>query len=658
MNRDVLAQLQPIFQEFLTSHELYEKITEQQRPNLLLVHQEAILNQALLNCGLQNEKSLSAAQLALIKQELAQIVYINSHLPSFIENGDAMEQLPPPERGVEATNAILAKNLLRHLFRGTSLCTQDGQIHTQSPLVDQNSTLVDNLFKEINPLLLEQLRVQMKEMLHRSFDWLQLGQYTQADLMQYQIFQAHLFAAFTFVDPQPNTKIFIPQYIDNNWVNVPYTVKRYDISPQSGPLSWVLQDEDRMYAYAYEPDREKFPSADAHLSLMGSTYPAGQGRGIANTYNFVPGYAVGEAHDMRHVEAWLKEQPKKSVKVTGHSKGAVQAQIMAGRFPTIIKEANCLNPTALPVSTLKRIVPEYEKIPQASRPIINVYAQQGDPVFPFEMYFLPGTRVLRVLPAHTNPIMNCRLGLRIPLLGYVIPIAIPEILRKTYQAHINFYAGWSQVLMLNTNLEHEHNTNQRIYLTTLKSLLNYLVFPVNYAELFIRICARRVNDLYEEYWFCIYLASILITGLAIGLIMCLTPFALPLLLALIPLVGSFTPAVAALSVIPFSLLALPVLHLITHILMPAIFNAGIELYGLCANLLVLTLGSLYAGLKIAAFKVSEALHCENDEPPVEEVNKTSSYPSYSLGNRFFDNLNVDERDSGLSQDLYNQSQNA
>lgn len=482
-NQRVLEQTNDIFNRFLINKD---------RPEELRTNKVRIIKQALANCCLLEKNALTEAELGLFSQELNLVIHLNSSLPSFIENGDAMELIPTGATTAEK-HEILAKNLFRHLLRGTPICEVDGQPHTQSLLSDTEGLISNTLLSKRNPELVSAFRKQVQDILIRSFTSLKSGILTPSDEKQYEIFQTNFLAMYPFMDPQNGSTINVPQKINEQWLLVTYTVQRLDISPQSGPLSWVIEDEDRMYAYVLNPDKQQFKTAYAHLLLMGTTYPAGQGAGIANAYNFFPRHAAGEAHEMSKVEEWLLAQDDKTVKVTGHSKGAIQAQIMAGKFPYKIIEANCLNPSGLPRTTQAKILPGYNAVADADKPSINVYTQDGDPVFPFEAGFLPGTRIIKVFPTRDVPIMNCCFGLRVPLLDWRLSIPIPERLRKSYQAHINLYSGWSHVLMVNGSLSIENASQRRIFLGEVKSVLNLFLFPIEYLALFLAIVMRQAQ---------------------------------------------------------------------------------------------------------------------------------------------------------------------
>lgn len=52
------------------------------------------------------------------------------------------------------------------------------------------------------------------------------------------------------------------------WQKVDYHFEPIDISPTKGPLTWVLEDEDRIYAHGLVTNNKKAPN---HLLLMGTS---------------------------------------------------------------------------------------------------------------------------------------------------------------------------------------------------------------------------------------------------------------------------------------------------------------------------------------------------------------------------------------------------
>ncbi len=350
------------------------------KPTNTISKKLTIERQALWNLGLEKKDILSETDLKLLEEELKGIVYVDGQLPNFIVSdsleGNSSDELENPATALndDEKYARNARNLLKHIVRGIPLCKTDGESYINSPLYADE--IIETLTTKRDSRLLDSFRAEMQKVLNNSFEYLQSGKLSPDSEKQYEIFQSNFLAAYPF-----------------------------DISPKSGPFSWVLEDEDRIYAYALVSEQAWVVN---HLLLMGSTYTAGQGRGFANLYNFKPRNSVGEGHDMTEVDAWLEQQKKnnRQVKVTGHSKGATMSMVTAARHPDVIIQADCLNPTGLCSDTLVRLTPAWDVLSQEQRPHINVYAQEGDPAFPLEKGFLEGTNIYRVLPNTDKAAMN------------------------------------------------------------------------------------------------------------------------------------------------------------------------------------------------------------------------------------------------------------
>lgn len=473
----LMTNFSAIFEQFLSG-------TLIEHPEMLNANRDAIIKQVLSNIGLKGKDNLSAEEERRFVEELNGVVYLNSQLPCLIgdrEHTDALENPKAPAHATQSIDVTNAQNIFRHLTRGTALTANAGEHYSHSFLAHDD--IINNFLKQRNPQLMRVFRQQLQIVLDNAWSKLQDKSLTGDDAKQYEIFQSNVMASYPFWDPEENEQVRVPQKINDVWQLVTYQFKRFDISPKSGPLSWVLEDQDRMYAYAMIPT-EKHPDALSHLLLMGTTYPAGQGSALAALYNFYPQHSVGEAHDMSEVDQWLKAQSNKNVKIVGHSKGATMAMITAARHPTKILQVDSLNPTGLSEATLARLTPSWNELPMANRPFINVYAQLGDPAFPLEKGFLEGTNIYRIIPNTHVPSMN---------VAGPLSLSIPEALRKAYEAHIHIFAGRSSALLLKVNMEQENNSLRRELFDDIKHVLNWICFPLEYTELLVKLMARKAG---------------------------------------------------------------------------------------------------------------------------------------------------------------------
>jgi hypothetical protein len=291
-----------------------------------------------------------------------------------------------------------------------------------------------------------------------------------------------MLAVYPFIEPEQTNEIVIPQKIDGKWLAVTYNFKKIDMSPQSGLLASLLEDEDRMYAYALEPVAGQNPQANAHLLFMGTTFPTGQGEALADLYNFYPRRTVGEAHNTSNVNKWIAETPQKII-MLGLSKGADNAMIKAAeaatQFPGKVNTAYCFNPTALAEPTLNRLLPAWKSCSDEIRPLIQVVVQKGDPVFPLENGFLPQTQISEVSSVESITSNYKKL--------------LPAFIQKASEAHIHNFSGRKSIIIRNKTVAEENLSRGREFRGDIKGALNWLLFPVKYISLCASLKARKLE---------------------------------------------------------------------------------------------------------------------------------------------------------------------
>lgn len=453
-----------------------------------MINFEKIIDQqARFNLGFTHKKELSALQEKALKAEKEQLVHASGGLPPLIRSlgsgfSDHFEvidnSLPLNEQYCQN-----ARNFLRHMLRGTPICSIDGDSVFNSPLAKWEP-FGKTLLSRSDPQLLEAIRLELQQILNQAFHLLSdktrdENEQSRATQLQqnetiYTIFQSTLLSILPFFAPDLGETLWIPQKINQVWENVAYTITPIDISPRSGLLSTVIAEEDRIYAYGLETSHL---NAQSHLLFIGTTYPGGQGYDLNNLYNFYPNHSVG-AHDMTGIEQWLHHKPNKSVIVAGHSKGAVNAMELAIKYPHKILEANCLNPTAIAGSNLVNFQDSWSNhAKKQNRPRINLYTQQGDPVFSLEKGFLPGIKIFKVFPNTKKPAMNAQF--------------FPTFLAKAYEAHIHHYSGRDEVLIVKAKKKIENTSKLREFLNDIKYLVTLFLFPIAYAKTFFSFAAKR-----------------------------------------------------------------------------------------------------------------------------------------------------------------------
>jgi pimeloyl-ACP methyl ester carboxylesterase len=636
-----------------------ETVVKRSNNPALLANKQDILAQAFSNLGWSADKKVLPHEFSRLETELSDIVYIDGYLPSFFprhssseskEENNTNDEMEPITSDLNRTEkyARLARNLLRHLIRGTAVCGVDGQAYTLSSLA-QDQTLLDSLLKKRDPDLLFALRKAMQASLKRAFDALSSGQLTPDDIKQYEFSQSALLAAYPFMDPDFSEYLWVPQRIVANstnggvlssWVLIPYEVTRLDLSPQSGPLSWVLEEEDRLYAYSLVVDQAAAVSlelpleaskANSHLLLMGTTYPAGQGAGLADIYNYYPHHSVGEAHYLGEVHEWMAEQEARGIKVEleGHSKGGTLVQILTALYPQVVVKGTALNSTALSSSTYDRLSYEWDNLEQ-KRPLLQVIAQKGDPVYPLEKHFLKGTQIYRLIPNTDKPAMNFGTKGLFPL--SLLPKAWVDLFKKTYEAHIHQFAGRASALFLRVNPDAEKASKRRDFFHDAKYIYTALRFPVLYWKLFFEIVARKIQRFYTKH-------KRFIQGLIIvaALAACAALTATGVLAPVAMLIAQ--PVLGLLSVSLTAELSLGItigLGVVASLLTPFVLKTALRLISAALAVVDVTtvlasfaVAGIFSGLKLGLKSIAQALYacCTGGTPSIPQRQPDSNASS-------------------------------
>lgn len=451
-------------------------------------------------------------------------IYTNSHyittetannFPCFVQNGAQTED-PNQSLDISANYSIIARNALRHL-------TYEVSLHESKLPCWHN---FQALFFERNPGLLQALRQELQHLFINAYHYIEPLPIQSAHSTQLEMFINTIVAVYPFMDPEQNEIVCLPQKLNHRWQWIEYHFEKIDISPQSGLVASLIEDEDRLYAYGLVPNHNKTmlinENAQPYLLLMGSTYPAGQGALLNWLENFRPGNSVGEGHDLSQIAKWLTQHPH--TKLSGHSKGGTLAMIIASKYAQQICEAHCLSPTRLNQETLDRIhVAHGPAVSLASehKPIINVYTHIDDPVFLFGDDLLPNTRIYQ-FGESTASASN---------------LSLKDRVGQALIAHIHYFAGHKapQVVLIdweqNKSKENNKFKEQRRFINDIKQVLNWLMFLFLYANLIYKLSARKVRHFCRDHAVALrLLLVVVVTGLCCVLLSSglLTALVLPL----------------------------------------------------------------------------------------------------------------------------------
>ncbi len=393
--------------------------------------------------------------------------YTNNSFPCLINFSAELEALP--ETSSPEYYHVNARNALRHLTYGTPLFK--GSIFKWSNLKLAWLNFKAMMFRS-DPLLLKALRLEMQNLLWNAYSI--SSHCDDAAQNRLEIFINTLLSNFPFMDPKDGEMISVPQRINGEWQKVKYQFKKIDLSPKTGWWSWLLEDEDRIYAYGMEPQYPHHENANPHLLLMGTTYFSGQGANLSLLGNLTPGQSVGERHHSDDLDRWIRGH--QNILAAGHSQGGTLAMIIAAKYPEHIKEAACLNPAALHQATLAQLSPDWQA--RRSKTEIKVYRQPGDPVFIFGDGFLPGTQFFRV--------------------NY------PESAQASlFAAHAHHYSGY-QSATITEDSEIKIATNKRKFFNDMKAVADKIISPLLILNFIysvlkrktLRFCSQQAKLLY------------------------------------------------------------------------------------------------------------------------------------------------------------------
>jgi len=381
-------------------------------------------------------------------------------LPCLVQHGVTLEDFPPrtlwvsnPAEYNKQYYQVNARNALRHLTYGQPLFKQPywSKSNLRSAWINFKS-----LFIKRDQQHLYALRDELKNIFENAYEVLQDCDAETEERLE--IFLNTLISNLPFLDPQDNEAMFIPKKIDGRWLLVPYLFKKIDISPHSGWLSRLIEDEDRLYAWGLEP---QVPEADPYLLLMGTSYLSGQGAHFSLLGDLSAGQSVGEPHDLTHLECWIRE--RHNIIVSGHSQGGSMAMIVAGKFPDHVRQAFALNPAALLRSTIDKLKQTWD----ATKTQIYVYIQERDPVFIFGQAFLPGTRFFHV----THP---------------------ESKIASLFSAHVHHFLGFLEANYEEIYDPHLQYTNSREFWNKVKAAADKIFGPLVIVHFAYQIIKRKL----------------------------------------------------------------------------------------------------------------------------------------------------------------------
>lgn len=391
-------------------------------------------------------------------------LYTKDNFPCLVRHGLELEALPSAAENSDEYYQVNARNALRKLTYGTPLFKGHFLKWSNLKLAWLNFKA---LFLKRDPKLLNALRSEMKIIFQKAY---QISKHCDPEAeKRLEIFVSTLLSNFPFMDPVEGEEVEVPQKINQHWQLVNYKFRKIDISPKTGLLAKLLEEEDRIYAFGMEPQNRE---ANPYLLLMGTTYFSGQGSGLSLMGDVTPGQSVGERHDLTDLEKWIFRH--RNIKITGHSQGGTMALIVAAKYPEYTLQADCLNPAALHQTTLRKLRPWWQ-VPRKSNPELRVFTQVGDPVFIFGDGFLPGTRIFQV----DHPKAGEGSG---------------------FSSHAHHFSGHESASYHEwLNYHSKVNSNKRKFFNDLKAVADLMVGPLLGLNLVYSIIKRKLKRFCSEH---------------------------------------------------------------------------------------------------------------------------------------------------------------
>lgn len=285
------------------------------------------------------------------------------------------EETPKALKLSDANVAIIARNSLRLLMMGWPTTSWKEIISWH---------LVNALFLQRDPILLKALRRAFQD----GFDYLYLQlkdkEFLTEDHEQIHLFLSNCLSVLPICDLTPYEAVRVPQFVNNTWELVDYAVCPIELTPTQGLHRLLLNDNDRVFAYGFEPLYQK--KAQPHLVFMGTTYPAGQGFIPQVASDFKGFNSVGSSlyQDGREsIKQWLNKQTSK-VHVCGISLGGSMALLLAIDLGGCLSRVDALNPPGLHASWWKDHYDSWDNM--TDKPMVVVQQQGNDPVSLFGVW--------------------------------------------------------------------------------------------------------------------------------------------------------------------------------------------------------------------------------------------------------------------------------
>lgn len=250
---------------------------------------------------------------------------------------DSAEMEALPDEGSESYNRALARNILRLLMMGSS----------KFWLKLISFTFLKAALFSRNTQLLQFLRLEFQKGFDNIFHQLVNTELSEEAQEQFQLYLSNCLNLLPYTDLTPYEAIRLPQWINQQWVQVEYEVQPIELTHQSGFRKLFISEEDRVFATGLTPISEK--EAQSHLIFLATTYPAGQGF-LPQINTDLKGFETAGQSLYRSgrdaLSNWLDKQCGK-IHVTGLSLGGSLALLLAIDKGELIDRVDATNPAGL-----------------------------------------------------------------------------------------------------------------------------------------------------------------------------------------------------------------------------------------------------------------------------------------------------------------------
>jgi hypothetical protein len=282
---------------------------------------------------------------------------------------ESVENVSSEERSI-----LLARNALRFLMMGWP--------SSWSELISW--PVFKAVFIQRDPDLLRAMRLAFQEGFHNIYLQLRDLNLNSSQKEQVQLYLSNCLSLLPYSDLTPYESMAIPQYVDNAWVLVDYSIQPIELVPDLWLKRYFAKDKDRVFAYGLEPINS--PGAQPHLIFMGTTYPAGQGF-ISQIHTDFEGFdTAGNSlyrNSRKRITDWLEKQKNKT-HVCGVSLGGSLSLLLAIDQGHYLSRVDVLNPPGLHDPWGQNKYDRWDTL--TSKPQVVVQTQASDPVSIFGVW--------------------------------------------------------------------------------------------------------------------------------------------------------------------------------------------------------------------------------------------------------------------------------